>query len=947
MKTKTPLILAALAAAALASAQRPAKRDSGREAPQWVRPPISAENLHHQTFDSPAAGTAVSYLVYLPPGYEKARDERFPVVYWLHGIGGSQEGVPNFCARFTEAIVAGKCPPMLVVFVNGMMDSFYCDAINAPRPVESCIIKDLIPHIDATYRTVATRAGRMVEGFSMGGFGAGHLGFKYPELFGSVSIIDGALVDIGSMGQRHGELFERIFDGKEDIFLAAHPNTLAEQNAAQIKGRTPIRLAVGKLADANRALHEQLTRLGIVHDYDLFPDAGHSAGTIYDRLGDRNWDFYRRAFDATAPSPARKEAAAERRALPALSWEQLLRLDANGDGRIGRDEFRGPPKLFDRLDRNGDGGVSKDEHEAALEFLASRQRPEAGAGRMASLRPTPTHANAAYGPDGRNVLDFWQAESDRPAPLAVFIHGGGFVGGSKDQLNPRELSELLDAGISVAAINYRLLAQAPLPAAQQDAARALQFLRSKAAEWNIDKTRIGGFGGSAGAQLVMYLAFHDDLADPASTDPVARESSRLACVAPTGGQITMDMNWWDAHVPGYAERGQQRRTIQEMFGTGDEAKAMATIQDIAALALISRGDPPVFMSYAMAPGDEAPSGEREQGWMIHHVVHGLELKKLCDRFGVEAHLNYPGAQPRYASATEFFKAKLLAEAPRADAAGAPRWTTGAVQAPRLQYRTFKSAAADAPVSYHIYTPEAYDAEANRLFPVLYWLHGSGGGPAGVAQLARYFDDAIRAGTIPPMLVVFPNGLPMGMWCNSKDGRTPVETIVIQELLPHIDATFRTIAAREGRIIEGFSMGGYGAARLGFNYPALFSAVSLLGAGPLQPDFTETPRVGPQGRDQVLAAIYGGDLDYFRAQSPWRMAEQNAAALKKGLRVRQVIGERDETFAFNRQFHDHLAALGIPHAFTVLPGIGHDPMAVLQTLGEANGEFYRSVFGRNP
>jgi enterochelin esterase-like enzyme len=214
----------------------------------------------------------------------------------------------------------------------------------------------------------------------------------------------------------------------------------------------------------------------------------------------------------------------------------------------------------------------------------------------------------------------------------------------------------------------------------------------------------------------------------------------------------------------------------------------------------------------------------------------------------------------------------------------------------------------------------------------------------VSKIADYFDAATRAGKIPPMLVVFPNGLPMGMWCNWKEGSVPMETIVIKELLPHLDATYRTIATREGRIIEGFSMGGYGAARLGFKYDQLFAAVSLLGAGPLQLDFTEAPRAGPRGRDQVLGKVFGDDMDYFKAQSPWRIAEQNATALRGGTRVRQIIGGRDETLAFNSEFHEHLTKLQIPHTFTVLPGVAHDPMAVLNALGAANWEFYRAAFG---
>ncbi|MBI5396861.1 MAG: alpha/beta hydrolase, partial [Verrucomicrobia bacterium] len=271
-------------------------------------------------------------------------------------------------------------------------------------------------------------------------------------------------------------------------------------------------------------------------------------------------------------------------------------------------------------------------------------------------KPALTHANVAYGPHERNVLDFWQAKSDKPAPLAVIIHGGGFTTGSKEQTRAATVRNLLEAGISVAAVNYRLLSHAPLPAAHHDVTRALQFLRSKAKEWNLDKTKVGALGNSAGAQLAMYLAFHDDLADPNSPDPVARESSRLACVAPSGGQVTLDVKWWLKHVPGYAPH----RDFLEMFGTKDEREALKQNAEISALALISKDDPPVFMTYEMAPGQPYPADDAvTRSWKIHHVVHGIALKKRCDELGVEAHLNHPGATTAYNSVVPFFKAKLL------------------------------------------------------------------------------------------------------------------------------------------------------------------------------------------------------------------------------------------------------------------------------------------------
>lgn len=275
------------------------------------------------------------------------------------------------------------------------------------------------------------------------------------------------------------------------------------------------------------------------------------------------------------------------------------------------------------------------------------------------------------------------------------------------------------------------------------------------------------------------------------------------------------------------------------------------------------------------------------------------------------------------------------------------WVTQRVQAPRVSFHTFESAAAKTTVSYHLFTPAAYEREPGRRFPVVYWLHGSRGGLPGIPQVAARFTAAIEADKAPPCLVVFVNGLPEGMYVDWKDGSAPLETMIVKELVPHIDASYRTLAAREGRALDGYSMGGYGAARLGFKYPELFRAVSIMGGGPLQEDLLDAPRAGRRRAEEVLERVYGGDPDYFRSVSPRVLAERRADAIAKDSLIRVVCGDEDETFANNRDFHEHLEALEIPHTWTVLPGVDHDPLGTLAALGDANWAFYRQSFGEPP
>ena len=278
------------------------------------------------------------------------------------------------------------------------------------------------------------------------------------------------------------------------------------------------------------------------------------------------------------------------------------------------------------------------------------------------------------------------------------------------------------------------------------------------------------------------------------------------------------------------------------------------------------------------------------------------------------------------------------------ASGAVAWVTRAVTAPRVSFRTFDSAAAKARVSYHLYAPAAHDRERSRRFPVVYWLHGSGGGLPGIPVVARHFDEAIEAGKSPPCLVVFVNGLEMGMYVDWANGAAPVESMIIRDLVPHVDATQRTIATREGRMLDGFSMGGYGAARLGFRYPEMFRAVSIVGAGPMQEKLDSTPRASRVKAEELLARVYGGSQQKFLEESPRTLARANARRIAEGSLVRVVIGDRDETYANNAAFRAHLSALGIPHQWIVLAGVGHDPKAVVDAMGDANWAFYRKAFG---
>jgi acetyl esterase/lipase len=273
----------------------------------------------------------------------------------------------------------------------------------------------------------------------------------------------------------------------------------------------------------------------------------------------------------------------------------------------------------------------------------------------------PTYANVSYGPFQRNVLDFWKADGAGPRPLLIYIHGGGWVGGEKTQ-SAAAIQPWPAKGISYAAINYRLTGTDPLPAPVLDAARAVQFLRSKAAEWNINKSRIALTGGSAGACTSMWILLHDDLADPKSEDPVLRESTRVSAAAVVAGQTSIDPKviekWCGPNVL-------KHRMIWMAVGekTMDDAtrnyeKHRALYVEFSPYNHLDAKDPPLFMTY----GNNMTLPSVDAGHGIHHPAFGLKMKEKADRVGHECYLLIKGVSEtgKYPNANAFLSDKLLA-----------------------------------------------------------------------------------------------------------------------------------------------------------------------------------------------------------------------------------------------------------------------------------------------
>ncbi len=616
-------------------------------------------------------------------------------------------------------------------------------------------------------------------------------------------------------------------------------------------------------------------------------------------------------------------------------------LDADGDGRLSAAEAGGAA-FFKVADRDGDGFVTLAEARAHArgggaanaKRTAGMEGDGAGAATV-RVKPvevpeaeSPTQTLEATAADGGLVRAFWRKpKGEGPFPAIVFIHGGLTrmpEEAMRGQLrgNP-VVTRLLAAGYAVAQATFRSYEHEVQSRGPVEDVRAVVQALAKAP--GVDARRIALYGGSGGGSIALELG-----GDPAVRAIVAGEP---ATVLYTGMLTTGDYGprlAMMAEPEKFLTPELRRRTVEKLRGL--RAPVLILHSDQHDLRKLNA---PLFLPLMREAGVNVVYRE------YPGYGHGFYFGGGDDRWGRGADEKVVGEL--LTDVRAFLEKEMAVPGGRAEAGKASRWLTAPVRAPGVRQQVFTSAAARAEVSFHVYTPAAYEQEPARRFPVLYWLHGTGGGLAGIAPLAAWFDAAIRAGKMPPVLVVFPNGLATSMWCDAKDGTVPMETVVVRELVPHVDATFRTLANRGARIVEGFSMGGYGAARLAFKFPDVFGAVSCLAGGPLDPDF-QGPRAtaNPAERARILRETFGDDLAYFRAQSPVTIVTENAAAVRGRVRVRQAVGERDFTAALNRELSAHLQQLGIGHAFTEVPGVGHDTLALLKGLGEENWRFYREA-----
>lgn len=239
------------------------------------------------------------------------------------------------------------------------------------------------------------------------------------------------------------------------------------------------------------------------------------------------------------------------------------------------------------------------------------------------------------------------------------------------------------------------------------------------------------------------------------------------------------------------------------------------------------------------------------------------------------------------------------------------------------------------VGYCIFLPPGYDAKQNagKRYPVVYYLHGGRpGSETRSIRLTTHIDKAMQNGNVPPMIYVFVNGGKVSHY-NTPQFDSMGEDVFVKELVPHIDATYRTIASRESRGLEGFSQGGRGTTRIMFRHPDLFSSCAPGGAG----HSTEKSISENNGRENE-------NLVFAEGYNTWDLAREYARHPKPPIRILVHVGTKGFNYQNNLEYMEFLASLKIPFDRLVVDDVPHSAIQIYEKRGLELMKFHATNFG---
>ncbi len=491
------------------------------------------------------------------------------------------------------------------------------------------------------------------------------------------------------------------------------------------------------------------------------------------------------------------------------------------------------------------------------------------------------------------LVDLYHLEPlPTPRPVIVWIHGSG-PGASKEASPATAL--ISPTGVAVASIEYRTGTGVTLQMQLADVKAAVRWVRANATKYNLDGSHIGAFGYGIGGQLAALLGT-------------------------TGGATALEGN------EGNSSESSQVQAVIDIAGP-------VITGGLNPVDYVTKDDAPTLIIHGTADAEVST----RQSQMLVSALKVAGVETLLDMQVAAAHNLGELLSPVVMQSVSTFVAQHLLGARIAPALSAYVSTPGhafidpvALDLGGTLYKLYStpSRGPKTYASYRVYLPPGYAARGARRYPVIYFLHGrsvDSKRPITAGYIAR-IDAAIRSGVMPPAIAVLVQGLNTGWYVDAQDGQHPMESIVVKDLIAHVDATYRTIPTREGRAIEGHSMGGYGALHIGLKYPDLFAAVT-----------GNSPALIENVTDGV------GDQAFWAAEMPLALATKNADKVRRQS-IRVICGTADNLFTGAKAFHDQLAKLNIPHEFLPVPESPHNHDQLLQYEKFDTMEFYGKVFG---
>ncbi len=786
-------------------------------------------------------GTQGSMMIYLPEGYDTQAAQRYPVIYYLHGKGTNQREGAWVIERIDAAIQKGILDPLIVVCPQGLPKGYYMNGRTEDRkcktgPVEDVIIEDLIPYVDSHYRTIASREGRALEGFSMGGRGSMFYAFKHPDLFCAASGGAPATVhwDTRFMPKDQEETAGNIRNPKSrEWFEANHPLVYARQNAARIAATQQVRIYVGDqdhLRDEVTAFADSLTALGIPHAFTLVPGAKHDPKQVFDpQVNDYDVNFWQMLF-----------------------W--------------------------------GDGSM-----QCRTDSLAQ------------SLR----------NPEGRDLF--------------VIAHQGDWHGSTPNSLHA--LQKAFDKGARMAYVDV-----------QQTLDGEVVLVAEPVAHRSADMPTLAEALDYCRSRMLLELA-PGNLIDTVAQIVRARHAGQGVVLkgdeAPAGlmSMPVIDLDAPDALVR-LGQALERKPVAVELHFKGDdnarlpEALAMAKGRTRICMNTSRRG-------LAGNRQDASPRDDAEQVWGT-----------LIQQGATLIHTDQTKSMMNYLKDVE--DEKLMTQK-----CAMTDWVDPVTVTPRgAQYVLYPTThrGEGTQGSFMIYLPMGYERDTERRYPVIYYLHGMHDSQRDGRWLIRKVHRAISQHQMEPVIIVSAQAMPQGYYMNGNTSDPkcvtgPIEDVLIHDLIPYVDSHYRTIASREGRGLEGFSMGGRGALMLGFKHVDMFCAVSSVSGAVVHWD-----------EEHMKYALEGacGDYDnpaskkFFEDNHPIVFARQNRKQIiKSGMKLRFFVGTSDHLQPIVTNFTEQLKKLKIPFTFKLVPDAHHKPLEVFAPgVNDYDCSFWMEAFHLN-